>query len=79
MHFVTSTTFIDEIDGKSHKTELKSSHYYSTNRIKPLVIIYGLKAIHKHTCVHIHTLTFADENDFKKPGARRSAAGVHLV
>ena len=34
MHFVTRTMPINEIDGKSHKTELKSSRKYSTNHIK---------------------------------------------
>ena len=34
MHFVTRVTPIDDIDSKSHKTELKSSHNYSTNHLK---------------------------------------------
>ena len=34
MHFVTRTTPINKIDGKSHKTELKSSRNYSTNHTK---------------------------------------------
>ena len=33
--FVTRATPIVDIDGKNHKTELKSSRYYSTNHIKP--------------------------------------------
>ena len=33
-HFVTRVTPIDDIDGKSHKMELKSSYNYSTNHLK---------------------------------------------
>ena len=33
-YFVTRTMPIDDIDDKSHKTELKSSKNYSTNHIK---------------------------------------------
>ena len=38
-HFVTRVTPINDIDGKSHKTVLKSSHNYSTNY---LIIAYGV-------------------------------------
>ena len=33
MDFVTEVTTIDDIDSKSHTTELKSSHVYSTNHL----------------------------------------------
>ena len=34
MHFATRVTPIDDIDGKSHKMELKSSRNYSINHLK---------------------------------------------
>ena len=34
LYFVTRATPIDDINSKSHKTELKSRYNYSTNRIK---------------------------------------------
>ena len=34
MHFTTRAMLINDIDGKSHKMELKSSRNYSTNHIK---------------------------------------------
>ena len=34
MHFVTRALPINDIDGKSYKTEVKSSRNYSTNHIK---------------------------------------------
>ena len=33
-HFITRATPIDDIDGKNHKTELKSSRKNSTNHTK---------------------------------------------
>ena len=52
-HFVTRVTPIDNIDGKTHKTELQSSCNYSFKvKITPLVI-YGLRGGHTHT--HTHT------------------------
>ena len=32
-HFITRVTPIDDIEGKSHKAELKSSRNYSTNHL----------------------------------------------
>ena len=66
-HFVTWVTPIDDINGKSHKMELKSSRRLFNQsfkvKITPLVI-YGLKGGHTHT----HIL-WRYESDFKKPGA----------
>ena len=60
MHFVTRATLIDDINRKSYKMEVKSSHNYSTNHMKPLVI-YGLGGVHPHTHtptrMHAHTHT----------------------
>ena len=54
MHFVTRAVPIDDIDGKSHKTELKSNHNHSTKlKIMPLVI-YGLASTHTQTHIHDH-------------------------
>ena len=69
-HFVTRVTPIDDIDVKSHKTELKSSRNYSTYqsfkvKITPLVI-YSLGSGHTHT----HTHALPERSDFKKPGAQ---------
>ena len=58
-HFVTRVTPIDDIDGKSHKTELKSN--CSKVKIMPLVI-YGLGGGHTHT-----SILWRHESDFKKP------------
>ena len=48
---------IDDIDGKSHKMELNSTHNYSTNhfqvKITPLVI-YGLGGRHTYINTRIH-------------------------
>ena len=44
-------TPFNEIDGKSHKTELKSSHLLFKVKITPLVI-YGLGGVHTHTLVN---------------------------
>ena len=53
MHFVTGTTPIDDIDGKSHKTELNSSHNYSTNRLSlHYVVTYLRMASGGYTCTH---------------------------
>ena len=42
MHFVTRVMPINEIDGKSYKTEVKSSRNYSTNYIKlKLKLVYS--------------------------------------
>ena len=52
MHFVTMATPINNINGKSHKTKLKSSRNYSINRIKVKVtplVIYGLGGMHTQT------------------------------
>ena len=52
-HFVTMGMPIDDIDGKSHKTELKSIRNHSTNHLKSkpryYVVIYGLGGVHTHT------------------------------
>ena len=69
---------IDEIDGKSHKTELKSSYNYSTNRIKSRLrqlVIYGLGGVHTHT----HKHTFVDKRDDKKSGTHWPMADARLV
>ena len=63
---------MDDIDGKSHKTELKSSRNYS-NKAKTIpLVIYGPGGVH----THIHS---RNESDFKKPGVRWPQAGAHLV
>ena len=40
------------------------------------LVIYGLGGIHAHvhTHTHTHTHTFADESDYKKPGACQPVA-----
>ena len=68
-HFITMATPINDIDGKSHKGEMKSGRNYSFNHIKS-------KSRHKlfmaaGVYTHTYTYTFAHERDFKKPGARR--------
>ena len=63
---------MDDINGKSHKTELKSSRNYSNKaKIMPLVI-YGPGSIHTH-------IQLRNEGDFKKPGVHQPQAGAHLV
>ena len=52
---------IDDIDGQSPKTELKSSRYYSIMqsfkvKITPLVI-YGFRGVYTRTHTYTHTLT----------------------
>ena len=52
---------IDDINGKSYKTELKSSSDYSTNNLKSISrcqVIYGLWGVHTHTHAHTHTHTY---------------------
>ena len=39
------------------------------------LVIYGPEGVH----TRIHTYTFVDESDYKKPDARRPADAVHLV
>ena len=56
MHFITRAMPIDDIDGKSHKTELKSDRLFNQSykvKITPLVI-YGLGDVHTHTHKNIH-------------------------
>ena len=65
MHFVTRATTIDNIDDKSHKTELKSRRNYSTNHRKCKSCHLGDRNTHTHT--HTHICTCAHESDFKKP------------
>ena len=65
---------IDDIDGKSYKTKMKSSRNYSTNDIKPKSRHYSYlwpwgRTHTKHTR-HKHT-NVPHKSDFKKPGARR--------
>ena len=55
-HFVTRVTPIDEIDGKSHKTELKSSRNYSTNHLKSKSRHWLFIASGMETHTHMHTL-----------------------
>ena len=65
MHFVTRATLIDDINGKSHKMELKNSTNYSNNHTKSLnrsTSFYGLGGVHTHTYPH--------ESDFKKLAKR---------
>ena len=74
-HFVTRVTPIDDIDVKSHKTELKSSRNYSTYqsfkvKITPLVI-YSLGSGHTHTHTHTHC-----QNEVISRNQARSAAGA---
>ena len=62
MYFVTRATPIDDIDSKSHKTELKSSRNYSTNHTKSksrhlLFMASGRTHAHTHTHTHTHTCT----------------------
>ena len=49
-----SCLLMHDIDGKSHNTETKSSHNYSTYHLKPL-LIYGLRGGHTHTHTHAST------------------------
>ena len=76
MHFVTSTTPIDDIDGKSHKKEMKSTY---KAKIPPLVI-YDLGGVHTHTYTHIHPCP--QESDFKstpaRPWFKNTPTHVHL-
>ena len=70
-HFITRAMPIDDIDGKSHKTELKSSHNYSTNCVKSKSHHYLFMALGVYTHTHTHTHTLADKSDYKKPAGRR--------
>ena len=73
MHFITRAMPIDDIDSKSHKMELKSSHNYLLIflvKIMPLVI-YGLRGVQTHICM-------PHENDFKKPSARLWWGFAHI-
>ena len=68
-HFIAMATPINDIDGKSHKGEMKSSRNYSINHIKS-------KSRHKlfmaaEVYAYTYTYTFAHESDFKKLGARQ--------
>ena len=54
MHFVTRVTPIDDIDGKSHKTEPLLFYQSFKVKITPLVI-YSLGGGHTHTHTHTHT------------------------
>ena len=58
-HFVTRARPIDDIDGKSHKTKLKSSRNYSTNHFKSnschYLYVCGLGGGHTHTHINTHT------------------------
>ena len=65
-HFVTRATLIDDINSKSHITELKSSRKYSTNHVI-LSQNYATSYLwtrertrtytHTHTHTHTHTYT----------------------
>ena len=57
MHFIIRATPIEDIDGKSHKMELKSSQSCKA-KIMPLVF-YGLRGVHTESwrCTHTHTHT----------------------
>ena len=71
-HFVTSVTPIADIDRKSHKTELESSHDYSTNHFKSnhtTSYIWHRGWTHTHTHTNTHILWW-HKSDFKKPGVR---------
>ena len=67
MHFVTRATPMDDMNGKSHKMELKYSHDYSTNCIKSKSC-HCLFMAQGHTHTHTDTHTFMDKSDFKKSG-----------
>ena len=75
MHFVARGTPIDDIDGKSYKTELKRKPQLFKQlykiQITPLVI-YGLGGVHTH-------ILWRNESDYKKPDASRPVASVHVV
>ena len=80
MHFVTRAMSIDDIDGKSHKTELKSSHNCSTNciKLKSCHDLFMASRAYTHTHTHTHTHTFTNESDFKKPGMHVAGACLGL-
>ena len=71
MYFIIRATPIDDINDKSHKTELKSSINYSTNHMKSNSCHLLFIALGAYT----HTHTFVHESDFKKPGTL--ACGRH--
>ena len=48
---------MDDIDSKSNKMEVKSSHNYSTNHIKPKSHHQLFMALGEHTHTHTHTNT----------------------
>ena len=54
MHFVTRPMPIDDIDGKSHKLELKAAEIIqpiTQSQIMPLVILWPHGHTHTHTCI----------------------------
>ena len=60
MHFVTRATPVDDIDGKSHKIELKSSRNYSTNYINANSYLWPQGRSHTY-------IPLAHESNLKKP------------
>ena len=84
MHFVFRAMSINDIGGKTHKTELKSSHNYSIiisqNHPTNYVFMASGAYTHTHTHTHTHTQTYTHtclhESDFKKPAAHRSGAAL---
>ena len=77
MHFITRTTPIDDIDGKSHKTELKSRRNYSTNHINSKSRHLSFMASGAY--IHAYTHTLPHESDFKKPGTHQAKTVLHKV
>jgi len=62
--FVTSAMPIDDIDGKCHKTELKSSRNHLTNQVKITPLgFYGYGGVHAR--IDTYTNTFPHESDFR--------------
>ena len=68
MDFVNRAMPIDDINSKSHKTELKSSRKLFSQSYEVEIVppaIYGLEG------VHTHEYAFAHQSGFKKPGVCR--------
>ena len=61
MHLVTRAMPIDDINGKGHKTELKSSH-----NIQPIVQSLNHATSYLWPRGHTHTYIFTDESDYKQ-------------
>ena len=76
MHFAIRATPIKSINGKSHKTALKSSQNYSIKSKSHHQLFKALGA-YTHTHTHARAYTSADQSDFKKPGAH--APGLKII